>query len=369
VKTSLYGVMRYFGQRGSGGWPEPPKFYDRDVGQRHFQDNLEECVIGDELGYDWVSFSEHHYTGGTMSGVPMLLGTSVAALTKRIKIAMVGPHMPLNNPIRVAEELATLDNLAGGRLVVGLLRGTPNEFQVYGVNPTETRELATEGMELVIKAWTEPEPFGWAGRHYNFRTVSVWPRTFQRPHPPVYVLGNSAETCEFAAKHHLGIGVSFGTFAVNGRSTAYFREQAEANGWTPDPEQIIYRGTIYLAESDAQAEDYYRSLESVVSRMQSAAKPGVRDVVARLDPNPFHTGGAPLPGRTDHLEAPLIGGVILPNFCGSPDTVLRQIKECQEATGAGVLDLNFHAVGLDHSGVLKQIRMFAKEVMPAVKGL
>jgi len=366
-------ISSYFatvGYRGPGqpGWPRPPRIYDREIGLRSFRESVEELEYADELGFDWVSISEHHY-GFSMCAIPTVYGMHMANHLKRAKVAVLGPAIPLNNPVRVAEELALLDNLAEGRLVVGLLRGTPNEYQVYSANPAETREITQEGMELILKAWTEPEPFAWAGRHYNFRTVAVWPRTFQRPHPPVYVLGNSAETCEFAARHHLGIGVSFGTFAVNGRSTAYYREQAEANGWTPDPEQIIYRGTIYLAESDAQAEDYYRSLQPLVSRMQNAAKPGVRDVVARLDPNPYHTGGAPLPGRSDHLESPLVGGVILPNFCGSPDTVLRQIKECREATGAGVIDLNFHAVGLDHSGVVKAIRMFAKEVLPAVKEL
>ena len=77
----------------------------------------------------------------------------------------------------------------------------------------------------MIKAWTEPQPFGWEGRYYQYRTVSVWPRPQQQPHPPVYVLGNSAESCEFAARHRFGLGVAFGSFAVVGEAASYYREK------------------------------------------------------------------------------------------------------------------------------------------------
>ena len=69
-----------------------------------------------------------------------------------------------------------LDTLAPGRIVVGLLRGTTNEYLSYDLNPKESRERTDEGMELILKAWTEPQPFGWQGRHFQYRTVSIWPR-------------------------------------------------------------------------------------------------------------------------------------------------------------------------------------------------
>src|SRR5919197_4974146 len=85
-----------------------------------------------------------------------------------------------------------LDNLTGGRVVVGFLRDTVNEDQTFSVNPTETRGRPLESMEFILKAMTEPQPFGWEGRFYQFRTVAVWPRPLQQPLPPTYVLTRSA---------------------------------------------------------------------------------------------------------------------------------------------------------------------------------
>ena len=97
---------------------------------------------------------------------------------------MLGPIVSHINPVRIAEEMALLDNLLPGRLVVGLLRGTTGEYLSYGLNPTEARERTTEAMELILKAWTEPQPFGWQGRYFQFRGVAVWPRPATDPHPP-----------------------------------------------------------------------------------------------------------------------------------------------------------------------------------------
>ena len=110
----------------------------------------------------------------------------LASRVHKIKIALLGPIVSHSNPVRLAEELAMLDTMADGRLVVGLLRGTTNEALTYDLNPQESRERTDEGMELILKAWTEPQPFGWQGRHFRYRTVSVWPRPLQQPHPPTY---------------------------------------------------------------------------------------------------------------------------------------------------------------------------------------
>ena len=170
-----------------------------------------------------------------------------------IKIALLGPIVPTSNPIRVAEELAMLDTLAPGRIVVGLLRGTTNEYLSYDLNPAEARERTDEGMELILKAWTEPQPFGWQGRYFQYRTVSIWPRP-QQPPAPTYILGTSAEAGAFAARHHCGLGVSYGNFESMGQSTAYYRQQCAQYGWTPGPDDIIYRANMILGETDDAAE-------------------------------------------------------------------------------------------------------------------
>jgi len=166
---------------------------------------------------------------------------------------VLGPIVSQSNPVQIAEELAMLDNLMPGRLVVGLLRGITGEYLTYGLNPTEARERTTEGMELVLRAWTEPQPFGWQGRHFQFRTVAVWPRPVQQPYPPTYALGSSRESCEFAARHRLGLGLSYAPFEIVAKATRYYREQCAHYGWQPAPDQIIYRANILLAETDKEA--------------------------------------------------------------------------------------------------------------------
>jgi alkanesulfonate monooxygenase SsuD/methylene tetrahydromethanopterin reductase-like flavin-dependent oxidoreductase (luciferase family) len=91
-----------------------------------------------------------------------------------------------------------LDTLTQGRLMVGLLRGTTHEYLVYSVKPKEARDRTTEGMELILKAWTEPHPFSWEGRHFPYRTISVWPRPLQQPYPPTYALGTKGNVGHLA---------------------------------------------------------------------------------------------------------------------------------------------------------------------------
>ncbi|MCI0658952.1 MAG: LLM class flavin-dependent oxidoreductase, partial [Acidobacteria bacterium] len=309
------------------------------------------------LGFDWVSVSEHHYSARILSPSPIVMASHLAARLHTLTIAVLGPIIPLNNPVRVAEELAMLDNLTQGRLVVGLLRGTTNEYLVYGVKPEEARERTTEGMELILKAWTEPHPFGWEGCHYQYRTVSVWPRPLQQPYPPTYALGTSRESCEFAARHRLGLGVSFGPFEVVSQATRYYREQCALHGWEPTPEQIIYRGNILLAESDAEAQ------EALQQRQQQAEapfpmRPRVRDALMQLDSR--NIAGVPRPALRE--------SALPTNFVGSPDTVVKQMQRCHDEVGAGVIDLGFQGSAADDpQHVMRSLEIFGREVLPRIR--
>src|SRR6201997_1164523 len=211
---------------------------------------VERARFGEELGFDWVSLSEHHYSPRILTPSPVVSASYLAARVAKIKIALLGPIVPVSNPIRVAEELAMLDTMLPGRFVFGLLRGTTNEYLSYDLNPKEARERTDEGMELILKAWAEPQPFGWQGRYFQYRTVSIWPRPPQSPRPETYALGVSAEAADFAARHHLGLGVSYGTFASMAQATRYYRDQGARHGWEPGPDDIIYRANMILGETD-----------------------------------------------------------------------------------------------------------------------
>ena len=365
MKASYLGAMGYSQrQQFPATWPIPPAYGDPKTSVESYQEGIEECEFAEEMGFDWISFSEHHYSGRIATGAPAVMAAAVAERCKKAKIAMLGHLLPLNNPVRVAEELGLLDNLTNGRLIMGFLRGTPNEDQVYGVNPSEGRGRMLEGMDLIIKALTEPQPFSWEGRYYQFRTVSVWPRPVQQPHPPVIVATRSDDTIRYAAEHRHALGVSFVPVDQMAYITEKYRTWCDEAGWQPQPDQIVYRGSIYLAETDQQAEEWFENvkraglkpaipLRPVVAQAIQAARAGeqfdLRNVIA---------GGA---------QGDVAGIARGLSFIGGPDTIAKQMKSFHDQCGVGVVDLFFQQPALAHGEVMKEIELFGKEVLPRIK--
>ena len=357
MKVSYFETAHYLAPRQlPAEWPVPPEAYDREAGARAYRGMIERVQYVEELGFDWVSVAEHHYSPHRLTPAPIVSAAHLAAYSQKIKIAVLGPIVSQSNPVQLAEGLAMLDNLMPGRLVVGLLRGVTGEYLSYGLNPAEARERTTEGMELVLKAWTEPQPFGWQGRHFRFRTVAVWPRPLQQPHPPTYALGGSRESCEVAARHHLGLGVAYGPFEVVGKATQYYRDACAQYGWQPTPEQIIYRANILLAETDEEARNQLAAQRA--TRDSFRPRDGVRDALAQL--NSRNIAGQARPA--------MVGGALPTNFCGGPDTVVEEIKRCRDEVGAGVIDLMFQKPGSGDLGFLmRSLELFGKKVLPRIR--
>src|SRR5665213_1557159 len=163
----------------------------------------------------------------------MVFAGALTQVVKRARIALLGPNIPMLNPVRVAEEIAMLDTLTDGRIVAGMMRGTPNEYVTYNTNPAESREIFEEAVLLIRRAWTETQPFGWEGRHFQFRSISIWPRPIQQPHPPMFMSGSSPEAGEFAAQNHIGLGFAFTTVPLARKAVQHYRACAHAAGWEP----------------------------------------------------------------------------------------------------------------------------------------
>jgi alkanesulfonate monooxygenase SsuD/methylene tetrahydromethanopterin reductase-like flavin-dependent oxidoreductase (luciferase family) len=357
VKVSYFETARYLAPRRlPAEWPVPPDAYDAEAGARSYRGMVARLQLVERLGFDWVSVSEHHYSPQRLTPNPCVAAAHLAAVSQRIKIAVMGPIVSQKNPVQVAEELAQLDNLMPGRLVVGLLRGITGEYLTYGLNPSEARERTSEAMELVLKAWTEPHPFGWQGRHFRFRNVAVWPRPVQEPHPPTYALGTSRESCEFAARHRLGLGVSYAPFAVIAKATRFYRDACAQCGWEPTPDEIVYRANILLAETDAEAEALLERQRRVRQPFPLSAP--VRDALLELDRR----------NVAGEARQPNVGGVLPTNFIGGPDTVIDQIRRCREESGAGVVDLMFQIPGADDLGpLLHALELFGDRVLPHIR--
>ena len=188
-------------------------------------------------------------------------------------------------------------------------------------------------MDLVIKALTEPQPFSWEGRYYQFRTVAVWPQPVQQPLPPMVVATRSDDMLQYAAKHQLGLAVSFVPIEQMATVVEKYTKWCQEAGWLPTPEQIIYRGNIYLAETDQQADAWFEGVKGAgpapggiamrptQSKAVQAARAGeefdLRNVLA---------GSA---------QGDVVGVARSLNFMGGPDTVAKQIKAFHDQCGVG----------------------------------
>jgi alkanesulfonate monooxygenase SsuD/methylene tetrahydromethanopterin reductase-like flavin-dependent oxidoreductase (luciferase family) len=346
-------------------WPVPTESFSAEVAERSMDVSLELFELADQLGFDWVTLAEHHFAPMSLTPNPMVMAGAVTQRVKHAKIALLGANIPILNPIRVAEEFAMLDALTGGRVVAGMLRGTSNEYVTYGTNPAESRERFEEALELIVKAWTEPQPFGWQGRYYEYRAVSIWPRPVQQPHPPIYMSGSSPESGEFAARHRLKLGFAFTTVPLASKAAKHYRAQAAELGWTPTPEDVLYRLTTHVAETDQQAIDDLLTAGAGSGRVAFAQSNMVLDeAVASLGyygRDAENQRGRLAPhGFEERIE---LGQLLV----GSPETVLNQICRVRDALGCGILDLIFQPLGRDKT--LKSIELFGKQVLPRIRDL
>ena len=119
-------------------WPFPNRYFDPQKASALYKTYVESMIHAEGCGFDWVGCNEHHFSPYGMMANCNLIGGALAYPTKRVKIAMIGNLVPLNNPIRIAEEYAMLDCMSGGRLVAGLMRGIPHEYLAYNIPPGES---------------------------------------------------------------------------------------------------------------------------------------------------------------------------------------------------------------------------------------
>jgi alkanesulfonate monooxygenase SsuD/methylene tetrahydromethanopterin reductase-like flavin-dependent oxidoreductase (luciferase family) len=340
VKVSYLSMSAYDGPApGIEIWPAPSCYCDPQLASQSMQRSIDMCARAESVGFDWISVSEHHYAPYIMTPNPMVMAAAISQVVKKAKIALLGPLLPLSNPIRVAEEVAMLDSLSGGRVIVLFLRGTPNEQKTFDTTG-DTRGMTQEGIDLIRKAWTHTEPFAWNGEHYNFSTVSVWPRVRQDPHPPIYGSGNSEESVIYAAKRRMGIAFSFAPPELVKKWIHLYRCEAARFGWTPTPEHIIYRGITYVAETDAKAvaqmAEFFGQKAAESAQFQSA------------------TLGGP----------PVVSLVAQPYFVGSSETIIERFATLRDC-GVGVVDMVL-GVGTPEKKITV-MDVIARDVLPKVQ--
>ena len=355
MKISLLCGVSYEGAEAHlyDGWPCPPTLFDPDIGQRTFDHFLDYARLADDLGFDWISVSEHHYSPHILAPSVAPLAGALSQVVRRARIALLGPLAPVNNPVRIAEEIAMLDQLSHGRLIVLPLRGTPNEYNCYGTISSEmSRAITQEATQLIQKALSDPQPFAWEGEHFQFPIVAIWPRSIQQPFPPMYYSGNNLESARYAGVQRLGMCTSFLPPPVVAETVAAFLAEAAAAGWQPTLDQIVHRNHIVVAETAAEA-----------ATLEAHFMPAHRRKV--MANNMKANRGATEAVVMAEWAARFEGGKLL--FAGTPDMIVDQIEAFHAQTGVGVLDLIFGSGLLAPGAVRRSIELFGQEVLPRIR--
>lgn len=323
-----------------------------DVPERAIYDSeLAQMVAAEDLGYDSVWIAEHHFSTYGICSSPQILAASVAGQTKRLRVGMGITLLPLHNPLQLAEELAVLDLVSGGRLDVGIGRAsTEAEYSGYGVPYEESRDRVDEGLEVLRGVWTR-DPFSYTGRFWNVEGVSLVPKPLQQPYPPLFLACNSAETVPIAARHGLPMMTSFlvSDQALIERHEVYRQVSVEAGYSTTEVEARVRQTWnirfVYVADTERAAIEEPR--DHIMGYYGAA---GGRPRSAPRAPG--HGGKS----YEEHLG--------ISAFCGTPDQVTERIGRFQEETGIDNLLCFMSFRALDLKKALRSMELFSTRVMP-----
>jgi len=360
-------------QGGGEGWPVPNRDFDPRRAEEHFRTYVDTMAYAEECGFDWIGCNEHHFSPYGLMANPNIIGGALAYRTKSASIAICGNLIPLNNPIRVAEEYAMLDCMTGGRFVAGLMRGIPHEYISYNIPPSESWERQREAIQLILKAWTESEPFGWEGKHFQFRQVSIWPKPYQRPHPRLIVSATSIDSAKFAAE----VGATMGMVLISDLETTkdlirVYRETARANGWEPTADNILIGMHCCIAENSEDAKEALRVGHDYFQNTLLAAVRNAQRIV--LQQTRYHKDDenrdrwqkrlTQRAGQT--LEESIAAGTTL---CGDPGEVVEQIRRVHRELGHGIFNFTMKVGTVPDEVVLRGMELFRDRVLPHVRDL
>ena len=343
---------------------------------------LDEFALCDEVGLD-IMVNEHHSTATCMTvSVPMALAV-IARETKRARLLTLGnPIANRPDPVRVAEEMAWLDCLSGGRLEMGLVKGAPYEIAPANSNPARLMRRYWEAHDLILKALSTTDgPFNWEGEYFHYRNVNIWPRPVQQPTPPVWMTGMSVESGRLAAerRHVIGTLLSAGTAKpmyddVSRRPRGRMAGKPDRTA-SPMPRwwASAARARKGCAARD-QIADYVRTAPVVAEPFTNP--PGYNSVAANVamlkaGPRAHRIVKDRQGNMIDHRKATVQQFMDTDTvFAGTPDDVYAQVTDFNARMG-GVGHLLFFGQGgyLNHQDAMENIRLFGQEVAPRLREL
>ncbi len=330
---------------------------------------LEQMEWTEELGFDQIWLTEHHFIDYGLSVDPAALASAAASRTSRVRIGLAAAILPFHHPLRLAEQLALVDVISKGRLDVGVGRGNrPAEFKGYHVPQQENRERFDEAVDIMLRAWTE-ERFSYDGRFFTVKDARVIPKPVQRPHPMIYQVCGSDSGVESTAARGWPMLNSILTGPVSQilkRRDLYLDGlRRHGRGEAEISSLMKHWGVsrqIYVAPTDAQAlreaKDAEMWYQDSLRRFQVPER--IEDTHPSLQPG--------FRAAAERFAKVSWEGLVAETLAfGSPDTVARHIETMREM-GVGQILCWMNFGGLPQDKIRRSMELFAKEVMPRFRG-
>ncbi|MCB1744371.1 MAG: LLM class flavin-dependent oxidoreductase [Gammaproteobacteria bacterium] len=321
-----------------------------------FDRGTEIAQTADELGFDSIWLAEHHFSTYGYLSRPLMYAVHLANQTKRIRVGSAVVVVPLHHPLVIAEEIATADLLSGGRLDVGLGRGYQRyEFERFGQNLDESRERFEETVDILLAAF-KGEPFSYEGKHFQIPETMLYPQPVQRPHPPIWVVGQSPESVVATVKR--GFNLVSGGFGISIDRLREFRrtfDELVSAEKLSKPVRVSTQRPVYVTDSEADAraavEQARWNMRVTLSLRHNREKVEKGHAIAV----PFENE----PSIDDLLERYMV--------IGTPETCIQRIQAIKAAMGIDHFNCSFWFGDMAHDKVLRSMRLFAEQVMPAFK--
>jgi len=336
---------------------------------QRYRDTLDQAAHAETLGFDSVWPVEQHFNPGlSIMPAPLLMLAALAERTRTLRLGIAIILLPLSHPLRVAEEIATLDVISNGRVEFGIGRGAvPNHFRAFGVPIAENRDRFVEGLEVIRQAWTS-DRVSFHGRFFDIERVAVVPKPVQQPHPPIGVAVNSEETLAMTGRMGLPIYVAsqVNPFHRIKRFLPIYHEARQAAGHpAATANDITILTPLYVGESAAQ--------------VRREVEPSIRHFLSTVT-SLYGASGTPPPGlarpRSDaaaNLKETLerLARMTYEQVCermavfDTPEACVERLEGFRNDFGMGRVICWFNPGGqVPHAQVMRSMEMFAAKVMP-----
>jgi len=329
-----------------------------------FAEAFEICDGAEQWGLDVMWLAELHFDPErSVLSAPLCVASAIAARTRRMKIGVAVQVLPLGNPLRIAEEAATVDQISQGRLIFGAGRsGVAATYDAYNIPYSESKERFAEALEIVRRAWTETN-FDHAGKYFRFRNVTVTPRPFQTPMPPIRVAATSPDT--FVTIGELGFPIFL---AIRHEDARHFAPQVAAYraAWRaaghPGDGQVFLRAPGFVAASAQQAKDRY---EASLLHYFHAQGRLLLDSARRLNLEP----GNPRWDTARNLETMTFDQALAGSTAiGTPDTIVRKLEALRDDLGLDGVLLELNCGGkVAHAHEMEALRLLCLDVRTAFR--